>query len=273
MPVYNAEKYIRLSIDSILNQSFTDLECIIVDDGSTDSTREIIRSYSDKRIIIIENRHNFIDSLNVGLQTARGKYIARMDADDIMHPDRIKIQHAIMEAEPSITICGTWMKHIGDNVPPNSIANTLNGLIEMPLVFFLRGNYLFHPTVMVRKEFLIKHKLQYECYSYAEDYKLWTEIAKRGGQIYIDSQPLLYYRISEAQISRQKKEEQQETAAQIMDEVIDSLITRNNKSTPELFAALKELRKLQQKGLIKRIDIASFFQSLFIKNKNTLIID
>ena len=126
-PTYNTERYIREAIDSILCQSFTDFECIVVDDGSTDNTRDIIRSFDDRRIVLIENKHDFIGSLNLGLDTARGRYIARMDADDIMHPDRLKIQHTIMETEPSITVCSTWMRQFGENVPAGNIAASLSG--------------------------------------------------------------------------------------------------------------------------------------------------
>lgn len=84
MPVYNASRYLRDCIDSILSQSFTDFELLIVDDGSTDDSVEIIRSYSDSRIRLIENKHDYIGSINLLLQEARGKYIARMDADDVI---------------------------------------------------------------------------------------------------------------------------------------------------------------------------------------------
>ena len=92
MPVYNASRYLRDCIDSILSQSFTDFELLIVDDGSTDDSVEIIRSYSDSRIRLIENKHDYIGSLNLLLQEARGKYIARMDADDVMLPNRLETQ-------------------------------------------------------------------------------------------------------------------------------------------------------------------------------------
>ena len=122
MPTYNASKYVSEAIESTLKQSFFDFEFIIVDDGSTDNTREIIRSYDDNRIKLVENEHNFIGSLNKGLELAGGKYIARMDADDIMHIDRLKIQYSIMEAKPEIDICSAWMAPFGDNIPKGSVS-------------------------------------------------------------------------------------------------------------------------------------------------------
>jgi glycosyltransferase involved in cell wall biosynthesis len=269
MPVYNAEKYISESIDSIICQSFRDFECIIVDDGSTDNTRNIIRSYKDNRIRLIENEHSFINSLNLGLSSARGKYIARMDADDIMHPDRLKIQYAIMEAEPSITICSTWMKIFGDNISTGNIPTSFTGLVEYPLIAFLKGNFVFHSTIMIQRSFLIEKKLRYENYPYAEDMKLWTEVAKCGGIFYVENQILLYYRISETQVSQQKREDQRSTAERISLEIVNYLLDKN-KDYPELALSYESLKKLQEKDLITLNGILEILQKIFYKNKNKL---
>ncbi|MDD4697841.1 MAG: glycosyltransferase family 2 protein [Fermentimonas sp.] len=271
MPAYNAEEFINEAIDSIVNQSFTNFECIIVDDGSTDATREIVRSYDDKHIVLLENKHNFIDSLNMGMNAASGKYIARMDADDVMHPDRLLIQYTIMETEPSITVCSTWMKRFGDNISVGNMANSLSGWIEYPLLAFLKGNFVFHPTAMIRKFFLIENKLNYqESYLYAEDLKLWMEIAKNGGGFYVENQPLLYYRISESQVTRRYKEEQKTTAENVMHEILLSLIIQNANKYPELKSTFYELLKLQENKLITFSALLDFFQNLFINNKNKL---
>ncbi|EJW91688.1 glycosyltransferase, partial [gut metagenome] len=92
MPMYNASRYLRECIDSILIQTFTDFELLIVDDGSEDDSVAIVESYTDSRIRLIRNRHDYIGSLNLLLKEARGKYIARMDADDVMLPYRLKAQ-------------------------------------------------------------------------------------------------------------------------------------------------------------------------------------
>ncbi len=92
MLMYNASKYLRECIDSVLAQTFQDFEFLIVDDGSTDDSVEIVQSYHDSRIRLIKNKHDYIGSLNILLDEARGKYIARMDADDVMMPMRLKIQ-------------------------------------------------------------------------------------------------------------------------------------------------------------------------------------
>ena len=97
------------------------------------------------------------------------------------------------------------MKQFWKNVPVERIAHSFCSLVKYPLLVFLQGNFIFHPTVMIRKKFLIENKLHYENYPYAEDYKLWIEIAKKGGIFYVESQPLLYYRISETQITQKKE--------------------------------------------------------------------
>ena len=91
MPVRNGEKYIKNAIDSVLNQTLTDFEFLIIDDGSTDRTVKIIQDYADERIHLVKRKHQFIQNLNEGLQLASGAYIARMDADDIMHTERLRI--------------------------------------------------------------------------------------------------------------------------------------------------------------------------------------
>lgn len=270
MPAYNAEEYIREAIDSIICQSFTDFECIVVDDGSADSTRDIIRAYDDKRIILLENEHDFIGSLNRGMNMAKGKYIARMDADDRMHPDRLKIQHTIMEAEPSITTCSTWMRYFGENSPEGRVASSLSGWVDYPLLSLLQSNFIFHPTIMIRKLFLKENDLHYETYPYAEDFKFWTEIAKKGGTFYIENQPLLYYRISETQVTKQKREEQRNTAEKIQSEIIDYLVTQNRTVYPSLASTQIELIHLYREGLIEHSDMMRFFHTLFQTNKNKL---
>lgn len=273
MPVYNAEKYVKEAIESVLKQTHKDFEFIIIDDGSNDSTLSIIRSFSDKRIVLLQNDHDFIGSLNKGLQHSTGKYIARMDADDVMHIDRLKIQHAIMEEEPEITICGTWIIFFGDNIPKGKIYGGGNGLIKYPVLQFLKSNFITHPTAMVRRDFIIDHGLQYEHYVCAEDYKFWFEAAKSNAVFYIESQPLLYYRVSETQVSSVKKEEQVETARRIKQEVLDYLIEQIQSIHPEVKDLYNNILALKTKDLFSPDDVFGFFYSFFTRNKLTFFPD
>lgn len=117
MPVYNAEKFLKPAIESILNQTFSDFELIIIDDNSNDKTADIIKSYNDNRIkhIVNPNRIGFTNSLNQGLKIAQGDYIARMDADDISDPERFSKEIEFLENNPDIGVCGSWMKIIDEN--------------------------------------------------------------------------------------------------------------------------------------------------------------
>ncbi len=116
MPVYNAEKYLKTAIESILKQTFSDFELLIINDGSTDGSEEIIRSFNDKRIRLFNNEQNLgiIKTLNKGLNLAKGEYIIRMDADDISLPDRLELQVKYMEENPGIGISGTQARIFGD---------------------------------------------------------------------------------------------------------------------------------------------------------------
>lgn len=267
MPVYNGGGYIAEAIDSTLKQSFGDFEFIIVDDGSTDNTVANIRNFDDERIRLIQNHHNYIESLNVGINHASGKYIARMNADDLMHIDRLKIQHAIMENEPNITVCGTWMKRIGASTSFDNIAGEVSGMIENPLIKFIQGDCIANSTSMIRTAFLRKHNLQYENYAYAEDFKFWAEIAKLGGQFYIDSQPLLYHRISESQVSTLKASKQKQAIELIIKEIMEYLIMQRSLEYPELKISFETLEELSKKGLITKLEIISLFQIIFKRIK------
>ena len=177
LPVFNGEKYIRESVESILCQTFKEFEFIIIDDGSTDKSVEIIKSFNDSRIKLLRNNENkgIIFSLNKGIEEATGKYIARMDGDDIACPERLKIQFEFMERNPEVGICGTFVKRFG------SILR--RGLLKLPVSNDeIKVNSLFfcsfvHPTVMFKKEVLTKNDLKYsEDFKGVEDYNLWVDM-------------------------------------------------------------------------------------------------
>lgn len=268
MPSYNAENYIAEAIESVLKQSFADFEFIIIDDGSTDSTLSLIQSYKDDRIKLIKNKHNYIDSLNLGITTASGKYIARMDADDIMNVDRLKIQHSILEEEQEITVCSSWMTMFGNNSLNGIIAKSIFGIIENPLVHFLKKDIVFNPTTMMRRDFVTNYSLKYKKkYIYAEDYKWWVEVAKLKGMFYIEPQSLHYYRISDGQASNKYKEIQEKTSIRIKNEIINYLISGSSRK--DILLELHDAMELAKKnGLVDNKDIWTFFFNIF-NNNNT----
>ncbi len=210
LPVYNCEGYIHQSIDSILAQSYQNFELIIFNDASTDSTLDIINTYKDSRIRLINSPENkgYVAHLNHGLNIARGKYIARMDADDVCMPDRLKKQISFLEQNPNYDICGTWVEPIGASNDKNiwKLPSTHNSII---IHQFFYNTALAHPTVMLRKSFVDEHNLRYNHnFMPAEDYELWTRISKLTKFKNI-STPLLKYRQHPHQISQVKKDQKQ----------------------------------------------------------------
>jgi len=182
MPVYNGGKYIGEAIDSILNQTFTDFEFLIIDDGSTDSSREIILSYDDPRITLIVNNNNIgqANSLNRSLGQASGKYVARMDQDDISLPLRLERQVGFMEENPDIGVSGTFfsfINHKQKNVYHSYIRNPFvdNHELKAQLLF---SSCLAHPTVILRNKVLRENNITYESeYEPAEDYRMWSKLS------------------------------------------------------------------------------------------------
>lgn len=208
LSMYNSEAFLRECIDSILNQSFTNFELLIVDDGSTDYSREIVESYGDPRIRLIANNHNFIASLNLLLEQARGKYIARMDADDRMMHDRLLWQYEYMEAHPEVDVLGGGMHLFG-----TSTGNCIPSKTNTPLTFLdmLNANQLANPTTILRRATLEKHHLRYEKdeSAYSQDYRLWMRMLQLNLHLENLSDILIEYRISDKQVSNAHREEQQ----------------------------------------------------------------
>lgn len=261
MPVWNGEKYIRESIDSVLNQSFGDFELLIMDDGSKDRTIDIIRSYHDSRIRLEERGHDYIANLNEGLSLAKGDYIARMDSDDIMHSERLRIQLKRMKQNSDIAVCGTWTKPFKTEGAPLPSIRIGEHIVENPVLEMLKGNFIIHPSVMIRKNILEEHGLRYQDYYSAEDYKLWFEIAKTGGMFFIEPQTLLFYRISDTQMSIVYSEKQSIYRKRIKNEILEYLIHRySNDAFTELSVCLN---KIMQMRLISEDETSMLFYNLF----------
>lgn len=262
LPMYNAAEYIKECVDSILMQTYSDFELLIIDDGSTDDSIQLVETYKDSRIRLIKNEHNYIASLNLGLKESCGRYIARMDADDRMKPQRIERQAEIMESMSEIIICCSHVQRLGGTELFNA---GIKGKFKYFKQLLLVGNFICHPSVMMRKDFLEEHKIRYlQGYPYAEDYKLWTEIANIGGKIYVIEDPLLEYRISINQVSRIHKEEQVNVALKIRNEHLNNLIENEGAELrQDLINLYKALVELNERSLIEDETIFSIFYQIF----------
>jgi glycosyltransferase involved in cell wall biosynthesis len=181
LPIYNGEKYLREAIDSILAQTYSHFELILIDDGSTDATPAIIAEYAprDSRIRVQTHSKNSgrIAALNTGLGVARGEYIARMDQDDVSLPERFAKQVAHLEAHPETGILGTAATVMDKSGAPQGLMESplRHELICWALCFY---NPMIHPTIMARRDVMQSIGGYRVNYPMAEDYDLWTHLSQ-----------------------------------------------------------------------------------------------
>ncbi len=198
LPVYNAGKYLVEAIDSVLAQTFTDFEIILINDGSTDNSVEIAESYSDPRIKLFHNPQNLglIATLNKGIELCSGEFIARMDADDRITPERFQIQLAAFEKDRNLCIAGGNYEIIGSAY--SSVLPLTNDEIRCELFF---SNVISHPIVMMRSSLFKETALKYNPeYTHNEDWKLWLDIPSQYKFINVP-EVLLFYRMEGQNIS------------------------------------------------------------------------
>ena len=200
MSVFNSEQYLDEAVTSILNQTFINFEFIIINDGSTDLSLSILNKYQnmDSRIKIInQDNAGLPRSLNKAIALSEGKYICRMDSDDISLPTRIEEQVTYLEMNPNIGICGTWAEVFGDECRIISHP-TAHEKLKAQLLF----NVSFvHPSVMIRRSVIEKSMLMYnERYTNSQDYKLWSELSRETKMANIPK-VLLKYRATEGSIT------------------------------------------------------------------------
>jgi glycosyltransferase involved in cell wall biosynthesis len=205
MSVYNAESYLRDAIDSILQQTFKEFEFVIIDDASSDNSKQIIQSYLDKRIKLIENEQNLglTRSLNKGIGYCEGEFIARMDADDVAAPHRLKEQWSFMREHPEVGVCGSWVYY--------SSQGGSQVLWKYPLrdedirIELLLKSRIAHPSAMIRKKVLTDHHLSYDTeFTTSQDYDLWVRMSHYCKLANLP-EPLLTYRYHTQSISSQKQ--------------------------------------------------------------------
>ncbi len=214
LPVYNGEKYIAEAVSSILAQSETDFELMIIDDCSSDSTPDLLKVIKDPRVSVFRNERNIglTRTLNRGLSLARGEYIARMDADDICFRERFSLQLDLMEQNKRVCVCGGSFKKTGSDcsdVVKELDDDTLKGEI-------LLRNPFAHPFVMFRGGFIRQNRIYYdEAYSSAQDYELWLRLAHEFDACLFANVPyfLGLYRDHDGSVSALQKLKQRQNAS------------------------------------------------------------
>lgn len=178
LPTLNAGKYIRPALKSLLSQTYNNFEIIVVDDGSTDRTLSIVRSFDDSRIRILErdDPNGLAGALNDGIEAANGEYIARQDADDLSAPDRLARQVAFLDSHPEVALVGTATRMISESGDERGTRHVL----ERPTVDdLLEKNQFVHGSVMFRNEEVVKATGGYDTlFETSEDYDLWIRLTK-----------------------------------------------------------------------------------------------
>jgi len=221
IPCYNVEKYVEESVNSILNQTYTNLEILAINDCSTDSTGDILHAMAkiDSRITVIDNDHNLklIDTLNKGVKLSKGDYIARMDADDISLPTRIEKEVAFLEKNKDHDIVSTLFYAFRSENPDRRDLHH-SPLIDAELrAYMLFKSGICHPAVMIRRRVFDELGLSFEKrYLHVEDYALWTEAIYKTKLANI-GEPLLLYRIHQTQISTLHEELQTDNKKKVFE--------------------------------------------------------
>jgi len=210
MSVYNGEDFIALAIDSILAQTFEDFEFIIINDGSTDKTEQIIKSYKDKRIrLFTQKNRGLVYSLNKGVESSVGKFIARQDADDISLPNRFTLELDWLKLNKQNALVSSYFSHIDfmDSKPNGTdIIFPINDIDIRRLLY--STNPIAHGASMFRKEAIVKAGLYSKNYGPTEDYELWKRVSKNS-TLGIIPEVLYWYRINnEKSISKKNIKKQ-----------------------------------------------------------------
>ncbi len=272
MAAWNEEKHLHEAIDSVLAQTYPYFEFIIINDGSTDQTETIILSYKDERIRYVKNEQNLklIDSLNKGLALAQGKYIARMDADDICMHNRLEQQVAFMEANPEIGISGAQLEMFG-----SATGSMLYPLSHDEIKLQLMITSCFgNNVVMFRKNIMEEHQLFFpKGYLHAEDYKCWTKwiMLTKAANL---NEHLVKYRTHNNSVSVQNRLVQRETRNRIRAEYICTLFdlpensssataATGNISRQRIHATTAILKQNTAKPVFENTKLEQVFQQLW----------
>lgn len=216
MPVYNGVAFLREAIDSVLNQTFNDFEFLIIDDASTDGSVALIESYTDPRIQLVRNEKNMgqVATLNKGLSLAKGKYIARLDQDDVCLPSRFQKQVTLLNKRPEIAVVGTLIQGMNEQGQAIDIRGMAVDDRVAFIAYLLLGDCpLGHPSVLFRREVAIESGSYDTSFAPAEDYELWCRLASQRQEAFVISEPLLRHRVHIYQQSQKKSSIQLEQLA------------------------------------------------------------
>jgi len=245
MPIFNAQQDLREAIESVLQQSFVDFELLIIDDGSTDQSVQIIRSFGDPRIRLISQAQNLglVAALNTGISEARGQFIARMDGDDICLPERFALQLTAIQNQ-QLDICGSHWARIDSQGKQFGVLYAPKQMDEVLATLATTVPYA-HGSVMMRKSFLDQHHLLYRA-GFSEDYQLWIRCLELGAKFGMVDVVLYLHRTHERSITNTRSTEQSLSAQQLRRDFVKNNINACQQALSNLQDQFASLSKSMQ---------------------------
>jgi glycosyltransferase involved in cell wall biosynthesis len=280
MPVYNGMPFLKDAVDSIINQDFQDFELIILNDASTDDSADFINGLGDPRIVKVHHSVNqgLINTLNEGLKLSRGKFIARMDQDDISYKHRFSRQLSFFYNNQNISMCGTFARIIGSD----SILTYPTEHEELRLAM-LELNPFIHPSTMFKSSIIKDYGLYYkDDYKSAEDYEFWFNMSSKVSVANVP-EVLLDYRVHPKQISSNDRKTQITSADKVRFNAVESIIGRNlsedeknihfkflygvNTDSFQMRRVLHWIEKLKKENFENGIYLSSIFNNWIFKSK------
>lgn len=269
MPVYNAEKYIGEAIESILDQTYTDFEFIIIDDGSSDGTVAAVKGYDDRRIRFYQNEHNMgvAATLNRGLDLATGEYIARMDSDDISLPERFEKQVRFMDEHSEVAVLGAGIELFFAQHGERIFSQKPEEL-KVDLLF---GNCFAHPAVMMRAAYFGGSGFRYDNrFNKMEDFDLWDRVSQHYA---IASLPevLLKYRIHPNQVTQKLSEENIKQTKALKERQLQRFGIASEKQSASLYIDYCTGKFEKTENNIKKL--SDFFRLMEEKNRTMGLYD
>lgn len=248
--VYNAAQYLRETIESVLAQDFKDFELLLLDDGSVDNSVDIINSFTDPRIVLVQHKNNLgvVDNGNCGFGLAKGKYIFLLGHDDLCRSNRLSKQIAFMEENPAIGICGSWMRTFPHEESEFQYP-TQPDVIHCEMLFF---NPIGAPSVVIRKQEMFEKQIFYRnYYACAEDYDLWAQALAQGVVLANLPEVLVDYRIHENQMSSKSSERQMAVTMQVQYDLLRFLGLNPSKQEMEIHSLLGKGNFIMQPSVIE----------------------
>lgn len=252
--VYNGASYIEETINSILQQTISDFEYIIIDDASTDNSIELIEKFHDPRIKLIKNSINLrlVATRNIGLAKARGKYIALIDHDDVAFPNRFEEQFQIMNCDPDLVMVASYAEEIGSHGNFNKVRGKFSGSSAELKARLIFRNPFVNSTIFFKNFFAEEFRYEYE-FPLSEDYDFITRISKKGS-LYLIPRALLAYRVHSNNYSHSKNNEMIKLGLEIKQRILQGFGLSPSKNDLEIHSYFEHQLKYAGTDILEKLE-------------------